>query len=206
MTEIHFYEPSQGHRLPHNPFKAIIAPRPIGWISTVDAAGVPNLAPYSFFNAIADDPPMLAFCSDGWKDSVANCEATREFVWNLATKDLADAMNGTSASLPPEADEFITAGVASAPSRIVRPLRVADSPAAMECKVADIHRLRDASGRVLDRWMVLGEVVGVHIDPAYLDADGLYDTAKARPIMRGGYMADYVEITPAAMFRMRRPR
>jgi flavin reductase (DIM6/NTAB) family NADH-FMN oxidoreductase RutF len=206
MTEMHFYEPSQGHRLPHDPFKAIVAPRPIGWISTVDRAGAVNLAPYSFFNAIADDPPMIAFCSDGWKDSVANCDATRQFTWNLATRMLAEAMNRSSATLPHGQSEFVAAELVQAPSRIVEPPRVEGSPAALECRVVDIHRLRDLEGAALDRWLVIGQVVGVHIDPAYLDENGLYDTARARPILRGGYRADYAEITPDAMFRMTRPR
>lgn len=200
----HFYEPAAGHRLPHDPFKAIVAPRPIGWVSTLSADGVPNLAPYSFFNAVCDAPPMIAFSSSGWKDSVRNAEATREFTWNLATRPLAEAMNATSASVGREIDEFALAGLERAAARVVKPARVAASPAALECRVAAIHRLADAAGKTLDQWLVIGEVVGVHIDAAFLK-DGLFDTAAARPILRAGYLDAYAEIASDAMFRMKRP-
>ncbi|WBO21679.1 flavin reductase family protein [Sphingomonas abietis] len=206
MIDMHFYEPAAGHRLPHDPFKAIVAPRPIGWISTVDGAGRPNLAPYSFFNAIADTPPMIAFCSSGRKDSLANCEATGEFTWNLATRHLAEAMNRSSAALPHGVSEYEVAGLVMAPSRLVATPRVDGSPAALECKVVDIHRLRDIGGTATDNWLVIGQVIGVHIDPACLDADGLYDTAKAGPILRAGYRGAYAELKPDAMFEMIRPR
>ena len=130
MGDVHFYEPKDGHRLPHDPFKAIVAPRPIGWISTVDAEGRPNLAPYSFFNAFCDSPPVVGFSSGGRKNTQRNVEETGEFVVNLATRRQAEAMNRTSAALPHGVNKFEAAGLRAAPSRPVRPPRVADAPAA----------------------------------------------------------------------------
>jgi flavin reductase (DIM6/NTAB) family NADH-FMN oxidoreductase RutF len=205
MSTTHFYEPAQGHRLPHDPFKAIVAPRPIGWVSTVDAQGRANLAPYSFFNAIADTPPMLAFSSVGRKDSVFNCEATGVFVWNLATRPLAERMNDSAAPLAHGISEFARAGLTPAPSRLVEAPRVAESPASLECRVVDIHRLRDLDGAAIDNWLVIGQVIGVHIDRAFLTEDGLFDTFAARPILRAGYRADYAEIGHEAKFEMVRP-
>lgn len=200
---MHFYEPSKGHRLTHDPFKAIVAPRPIGWISTLDGAGRANLAPYSFFNAVADRPPMVMFASGGWKDTVSNIQATGEFVCNLVTRPLAEQMNQTSAALPHGVSEFEFAGLAEAPSRIVKPPRVADSPAALECKLVEIVRLHAAGGAVLDQYVTFGEVVGVHIDPAYLK-EGIFDLLAAHPVQRAGYVADYTEATVG--FQMARPR
>lgn len=200
----HFYEPGQGHGLPHDPFNAIVGPRPIGWVATQDAEGRRNLAPYSFFNAFNYTPPIVGFASVGWKDSVRNVEATREFVWNLATRPLAEAMNASCAAVGPEVDEFDLAGLAAAPSRLVKPPRVAASPVAFECRLTQLLRLRGADGREVDTWLVLGEVVGVHIDRTLLRG-GLYDTAGARPILRGGGPADYFEIGPEALFHMHRP-
>jgi flavin reductase (DIM6/NTAB) family NADH-FMN oxidoreductase RutF len=205
MTEWHFYEPCDGHRLPHDPLNAMVAPRPIGWISTVSASGARNIAPYSFFNLINYMPPLIAFSSMGRKDSVANVEATGEFVWNLATRDLADAMNATSAMVPPDVDEFALAGIATLPSRLVAPERVAASPVAFECKLTQLIRLTDRHGTALDQYLVIGEAFGIHIDTAMLD-DGIYQTARARPILRGGGPADYFDVTEANLFRMWRPR
>ncbi|KQU52910.1 Asp/Glu/hydantoin racemase [Sphingomonas sp. Leaf339] len=202
MTEWHFYEPAAGHRLPHDPLNAIVAPRPIGWISTVSAAGKRNLAPYSFFNLFNYRPPLIGFSSMGWKDSVANAEATGEFVWNLATRDLAEAMNASSAAT--DDDEFTLAGLEATPSRLVAPPRVAASPVAFECKLTQLIRLETKEGRALDQWLVIGEAVGIHIDAALLE-DGIYQTARARPISRGGGPADYFETREDALFRMKRP-
>jgi flavin reductase (DIM6/NTAB) family NADH-FMN oxidoreductase RutF len=196
-----FYQPKSGHGLPHDPFKAIIAPRPIGWISTIDPQGRYNLAPYSFFNAISTQPPMLAFSSEGLKDSVRNAEATGEFVFNLATAALAEPMNQSSARVPPEVDEFELTGLAAAPCRLVRPPRVAASPAALECKVVDLLHLRDLDGNAVERYLTIGQVVGVHIDEAYL-VDGLFDTARAVPLARCGYR-DFAAVT--SVFAMLRP-
>ncbi|RAI41322.1 flavin reductase family protein [Rhodoplanes roseus] len=205
MSDHHFYETAAGHGLPHDPFKAIVAPRPIGWISTVSRDGVPNLSPYSFFNAVCDGPPMIAFSSAGWKHSVANAEATGEFVWNLSTRALAEKMNASSAMVPEDVDEFVLAGLEAAPCRLVRAPRVAASPAALECRVVQIIELKTLAGGSSGHWLTIGQVVGVHIRREFLK-DGLFDTGAAHPIMRAGYRDEYVEATPETMFRMMRPR
>jgi len=202
--DVHFYEPAQGHGLRHNPLNAIIAPRPIGWISTRDAAGTLNLAPFSFFNAFNYVPPIIGFSSTGDKDSLRNAQATGEFCWSLATRELAEAMNATSAMVPPEVDEFALAGLTPAPSRIVSVPRVAESPVSFECRVAQVIQLQGADGAKVQTWLVLGEVVGVHIDRRLI-RDGVYDTAAALPIVRGGGPADYFAIEASALFKMRRP-
>lgn len=199
---MHFYEPRLGHGLPHDPFNAIVGPRPIGWIASRDGAGVLNLAPYSFFNAFNYTPPLIGFSSTSRKDTLANIEATGEFVWNLATRELAEAVNASSAMVAPEVDEFALAGLATAPSRVVSVPRVAASPVAFECRVSQIIRLLGADGSPTEAWLTLGEVVGVHI-AEHLLVDGVYDTAAARPILRGGGPADYFEL--GEKFKMRRP-
>lgn len=204
MTDYHFYEPAQGHRLPHDPLNAIVAPRPIGWVSTTSGAGVRNLAPYSFFNLINHRPPLIAFSSVGFKDSVANVKETGEFVWNLATRAQADALNISSASVEPGVDEFDLAGLEPLPSTLVKPARVAGSPVHFECKLTQLIQLEDKGGVPIDSWLVIGEAVGIHIDPAMLE-DGIYQTARPGPITRGGGPADYFEIREDALFRMARP-
>ena len=201
---MHFYEPAKGHGLPHDPFNAIVGPRPIGWISSVAADGTVNLAPYSFFNAFNYRPPIIGFASVNEKDSLANARATGEFVWNLATRAQAEAMSATSAMAGAEVDEFALAGLTKLPSTLVAPPRVAGSPVHMECRVSQIVRLTAADGTPAPSWMVFGEVVGVHIDEALLD-EGVYQTGRARPIMRGGGTADYFEVSEANLFRMARP-
>lgn len=196
-----FYQPRDGHGLPHDPFRAIVAPRPIGWVSTVSAAGVVNLAPYSFFNAVAGSPPMVMFSSEGIKDSIRNVMETREFVVNLATRALADQMNVTSIAVPPEVDEFRLGGLTAVPCRVVRPPRVAESPAALECRVTALVPLVDLNGDAGERMMAIGEVVGIHIDPAFL-TDGAFDMVKAGTLARCGYW-DYQVTT--ALFSMPRP-
>ena len=204
MSEaIHFYEPAAGHGLRHDPLKAIVAPRPVGWISTVDAHGRPNLAPYSYFNLVCDAPPILAFSSSGWKDTVANVEATGEFVWNLATRALAEAMNQTSAAMAHGEDEFVRAGLEASPSRLVRPPRAAASPAALECRLLSITPLRALDGADTRHHLVLGQVVGVHIRAEAI-VDGVYDILAARPIARCGSWGDYAEVDH--LFQMGRPR
>ncbi|MDR7051060.1 flavin reductase (DIM6/NTAB) family NADH-FMN oxidoreductase RutF [Duganella sp. 3397] len=204
MDDRYFYQPAQGHGLPHDPFNAIVGPRPIGWIASQSAAGVRNLAPYSFFNAFNYTPPLIGFASIGRKDTLRNIEETGEFVWNLATRPLAESMNASCAPAPPEVDEFALAGLATAPSRIVGVPRVAASPVAFECKCSQIIRLQGAAGDVTDTWLVMGEVVGVHIAHELL-RDGIYDTAGSQTILRAGGPADYFEITAANLFQMRRP-
>ena len=202
---IHFYEPSLGHGLPHDPFNAIVGPRPIGWVSTRSADGVNNLAPYSFFNAFNYTPPIVGFSSIGYKDSVRNIEATGEFVWNLVTRPLAEAMNQTCAAVGPEVDEFALAGLTPLASRLVQPPRVAESPVTFECRLTQLIRLTTAVGEPVDSWLVLGEVVGVHIDQRLL-RDGVYDTANADHVLRGGGPADYFSIGPDQLFKLYRPR
>ncbi len=204
MTDYHFYRPEDGHRLAHSPLNAIVAPRPIGWISTIGQDGTRNLAPYSFFNLINYDPPLITFASSGWKDTVANIEATGEFVWNLATRAQAEAMNATSASVEAGVDEFTLAKLDTLPSSIVKPPRVAGCPVHFECKMTQLIRLEDRHGEELDQWLVVGEAVGIHIDPAMLE-DGVYQTARPVPIMRGGGPADYFAISEDALFKMKRP-
>ena len=142
----HYYEPRHGHGLPHDPFNAIVGPRPIGWISTRDTDGRLNLAPYSFFNAFNYTPPIVGFSSIGYKDTVRNVEATGEFVWNLTTRALVEPMNATCASVPPDIDEFELAGLTPVPSTVVGVPRVGESPVAFECRVIDVRRLQTADG------------------------------------------------------------
>ncbi len=199
-----FYAPEHRdrHLLPHDPFKALIAPRPIGWVSTKGKSGALNLAPYSFFNAVADHPPIVMLSSQGWKDSATFASETREFVWNMATYDLRNPMNLSSANLPRGESEFAYAGLETAPSRFVAPPRVAQSPAALECKVTDILLLKDLDGALTGNVLIFGQVVGVYVDDSFIK-DGRVDTSAMRPIARCGYM-DY-SVTDK-LFEMPRPR
>jgi flavin reductase (DIM6/NTAB) family NADH-FMN oxidoreductase RutF len=200
----YFYEPSKGHGLPHNPFKAIVAPRPIGWISSIDLQGRVNLAPYSFFNAFAETPPVIGFCtSHVRKDSVNNIDATGEFVANFCGAELAQEMNISSASVEPGVDEMKLAGLEAAASSLVKPPRIARAIAALECKLISTTQLKNAKGDLIDTWLTLGEVVGVHINDEFLK-DGIFDTAAARPLGRCGYKGDYVEVN--TLFEMIRPK
>ena len=203
--DIHYYEPAQGHRLPHDPFNAIVGPRPIGLISSRDSEGHLNLAPYSFFNAFNYTPPIVGFASIGYKDTVRNIEQTGEFVWNLVTRPLAEAMNQTCASVEPTVDEFALAGLTPVPSRIVSVPRVLESPVSFECRVTQVLQLQSAAGDKVETWLTFGEVVAVHISKALL-RDGVYDTAAAGHVLRGGGPADYFELGPEQLFRMFRPR
>lgn len=204
-ADAHFYRTADGTGLPHDPFNAIVGPRPIGWISTRDVNGVRNVAPYSFFNGFNYIPPIIGFASVGWKDSVANIEATGEFVWNLATRELAAMMNETAASLPADEDEFVRGGVTPVDSVEVAAPRVMESPVNFECRLTQLTQLRDVAGEGIDTWLVLGQVVAVHIDRRWL-VDGIYDTAGPQPILRGGGPATYFEVTPDSVFQMIRPR
>jgi flavin reductase (DIM6/NTAB) family NADH-FMN oxidoreductase RutF len=203
--DCHFYEPSLGHGLAHDPFNAIVGPRPIGWIASHDAAGTLNLAPYSFFNAFNYQPPIIGFSSVGRKDTVRNLVAAREFTWNLVTRPLAAAMNATSAAVPADVDEFALAGLRPADSRLVGVPRVAESPVSFECRATQIIQLTTLTGEAVPTWLTLGQVIGVHI-ARHLIHDGVYDTAAAEPILRGGGPADYFEVRPENLFRMARPR
>jgi len=200
----HYYEPSKGHGLRHDPFNAIIGPRPIGWVSTQGQDGSVNLAPYSFFNAFNYTPPIIGFASVGAKDSLRNARETRQFVWNLATRPLAEAMNASSAPVPYGSDEFALAGLTHAPSRLVAPPRVAESPVNFECAVTDIVRMRSHTGVPTETWLVLGEVIAVHISKALL-VDGVFDTFGAGIILRAGGASAYAEIAPESRFDLQRP-
>lgn len=189
-----FYEPAQGHGLPRNPFKALVSPRPIGWISTRDAKGGANLAPYSFFNAINEAPPMVMFSSgprkidsDERKDSVANIRDTGEFCVNIVSHALRDAMNITCAHYPQGVDEFEKAGLAKSQAQIINAPFVRDAPAVMECTLHDIIDLPGG------QHLVLGLVVGIHIDNTHIK-DGLVDVTSFQPLARLGYK-DYAAIT-----------
>jgi flavin reductase (DIM6/NTAB) family NADH-FMN oxidoreductase RutF len=198
-----FYEPEKRDKslLPHDPFKAIVAPRPIGWITSMNAKGDVNLAPYSFFNGVNSRPNLVMFASEGRKDSVAFIEETGEFVCNLATYELREAMNDTSAPLPRGVNEMVRAGLEPAPSRIVKPPRVAASPCALECKMTQIVPMRTLDGEPADCHVVFGQVVGVHIDDRFI-VDGLLDTAAMAPIARCGY-DQYAVVN--GVFAMQRP-
>jgi flavin reductase (DIM6/NTAB) family NADH-FMN oxidoreductase RutF len=205
IDAMHFYEPRHGHRLPHDPFNAIVGPRPIGWISSHDGAGNRNLAPYSFFNAFNYTPPIIGFASIGRKDTLRNIELTGEFAWNLVTRALAEAMNQTCAPVPPGTDEFALAGLTPVDSRIIKAQRVAESEVSFECRCTQIVQLQGIDGATVPTWLVLGEVVAVHIAQALL-VDGVYDTATAAHVLRAGGPADYFSVGPEQLFKMRRPQ
>ncbi|MEW6768964.1 MAG: flavin reductase family protein [Pseudomonadota bacterium] len=205
MSDFHFYEPKDGHGLRHDPFNAIVGPRPIGWISSQDSKGHVNLAPYSFFNGFNYHPPIIGFSSIGWKDTVSNVQETGEFCWNLATRHIGEQMNMTSASVPHETDEFTISGLTKVASRKVKVPRVGESLASFECKLTQLIQLQGTNGAKVDAWMVFGEVVAVYIDKRLIK-DGVYQTAEAHPILRAGRMGDYAEIRPDMMFEMVRPR
>ncbi|QIG51582.1 flavin reductase family protein [Nordella sp. HKS 07] len=197
---MHYDAIDNKHGLPNDPFKAIVAPRPIGWVSSMAKSGVPNLAPYSFFNAIAEQPHYVVIGSGGMKDSLTNIEATGEFVINLATYDLREPMNMSSARVGPDVDEFKLAGLTPEPSRFVKPPRVKESPAALECRLFQIVPLPDNHGDA-HQYAIIGRVVGVYIDDRFIH-DGRVDTAAMRPIARMGY-SEYATVEQA--WRMRRP-
>ena len=185
-----FYDTRKNdHGLPRDPFKAIVAPRPIGWITSMSAKGEINLAPYSFFNAVSDEPPIVLFSNEGRKDSLVFVEETGEFVCNLATFELRSAVVATSANFPRGVNEMAQAGLDAVPSRLVRPPRIAAAPCALECKLLQIIDLRDLDGEPSDRFVAFGQVVGIHIDDRFIK-DGRLDTAAMAPIARCGY-ADY---------------
>jgi len=200
----HYYEPSQGPGLPHDPFNSIVGPRPVGWISTRGSNGIPNLAPYSFFNAFNYHPPIIGFSSIDAKDSLRNVQETGEFVWNLTTRDLAEKMNATCAMVPYEVDEFEVAGLTPAPSRQVAVPRVAESGVNFECKLADVIQLRNHKGTPINTWLVLGEVVAVHIRQDLLK-DGTFDTFGAGIILRAGGPSAYALVAPESRFDIGRP-
>lgn len=187
-----FYEPKRNdHGLSHDPFKSCVIPRPIGWISTLSLAGVPNLAPYSQFQNLTFDPPYVMFganqTTDGRrKDTVVNAEQSGEFVYNMATYDLREAVNISAQQVPPEVDEFELAGVTKAPSKLVKAYRVAESPVHFECLYYQTFRLPGNSPMsAVD--IVIGKVIGIHIRDELITSDGKLNVLKIRPIARLGY-------------------
>ena len=206
-----FYEPrNKDHGLPRNPFNSLVIPRPIGWISTVDNSGVFNLAPYSFFNAVSYSPPTVMFCggagsaSDATKDSIRNVEATGEFVCNLATWATREQMNQSSATLPPDADEIELTGLTPVASTLVSPPRIKEAPVHLECrhvKSVDIPGWTPADTYK----MIIGEVVGIHINDEMISAEGVIDVARLIPIGRLGYN-DYTRVSDESMFTLERPK
>lgn len=204
-----YWRTSEHHNLKHNPFSALVAPRPIGWISTFDEEGRANIAPYSFFNAVSFAPPQLIFSVGprsgqdlpSVKDTLANVKTSGCFVANLVTWDLRAAMNTTSAECPPEVDEFELAGITAVSAEMVNAPRVKESPVHFECEVVQLIPTKSLQGNT-PNMLVLGEVVGIHIDESVI-TDGLIDYAKTQPIARLGYVADYAATTE--VFRMDRP-
>ena len=199
-----FYETiANRHGLRHDPFKALVVPRPIGWISTVSSAGICNIAPYSFFNAVGESPHFVVFSSSGPKDSLLNIAETGEFVCSLATFPLRFNMNMTSAPVPRGVDEFAIGDLVAAPSRLVKPPRVKESPAALECKHWKTVELPPPAKGKAANFVVFGQVIGIYIDDAFI-VDGRVDTGAMRPIARLGYM-DYAVVTPETVFSIERP-
>ena len=194
-----FYEPiKKNHGLPHDPFTAIIGPRPIGWITSMNLKGEINLAPYSFFTSVSSDPPMVMFASDGRKNTISFVEETRDFVCNLAVWDLRGHVKETSRTFPRGVNEMEAVGLEGAPSVLVKPPRVKASPCALECKWLQTVQLNDIDGNPAPRFIAFGQVVGVHIDERFI-RDGLLDTAAMRPITRAGYQ-DYFVTTEETRF------
>ncbi len=206
---MHYETTGRPPGLKFDPFKALAVPRPIGWIATLGPDGVPNLAPYSFFNAISDRPPMVMFSSGGYKDSLRNIEHNGEFTCSIASWDLREAMNLSSAPVAPGVDEFKLAGLSPAASLCVKPPRVAQAPAAFECRLWKTITLpcppaRPGAASAPEGYtVVIGEVVAVYIDDRYIE-HGLVMTGKMRPLARLGYM-DFSVVTPESMFTLNRP-
>lgn len=205
-----FYDAAKrDHGLAQDPLKSLIVPRPIGWISTVDAAGAINLAPFSFFNLLSYDPPFVLFSAGvheldgGKKDTVANVEATGEFVYNMATWDQKDQMNETAWIIDRRVDEMAATGLEPEPSRLVRPPRIKGSPVQFECR---LHQVVTLPGRKpsSNHHVVIGRVLAVHIDDRALTADGRIDVVKLRPIARLGYK-DYISVQETFEMEKRTP-
>ena len=201
---MHYDTAKRDHGLPHDPFKALVVPRPIGWVSTIGKDGVANLAPYSFFNAVSDRPPMLMFSSGGHKDSLRNILDSGEFTCSIATWALREAMNLSSATVVPGVDEFVLAGLTKAASRFVKPPRVAESPAAFECRLwKTLPMPPHKPGAEPSYTVVFGQVVGIYIEDAFIEA-GIVQSGRMQPLARLGYM-DYSVLRPESMFTMQRP-
>ncbi|WP_011296054.1 flavin reductase family protein [Cupriavidus necator] len=204
-TDTYSYLVRDGHDLVHDPVPGILGPRPIGWISTCDSSGRPRLQTYSFFGIFNYVPPIVGFASVGGTESVNNAELTGEFAYNLATRPLAGCVNQTIVPALTEMDEFERSGLTKIRSIAIAAPRVAESPVSLECRVTSIQQLNGLDSEALNTWLVLGEVVAVHINRELL-CDGFYDTVAAQPILRGGGACDYFEVLQAGKFRMTHPR
>lgn len=201
---MHYDAIENNHGLAHDPFKALIAPRPIGWIGSVSKDGIYNLAPYSFFNAVSDRPHYVMFSSKHIKDSVRNIQETGEFTCSLSTWDTRDGMNISSAPVPADVDEFPISNLTATASKFVKPPRVKESPAAFECRYWKTIELPDVEpGSDQGHFIVIGQVVGIYIDDSFV-TNGLVDTGAMRPLARLGYM-DYAVVTPETMLTINRP-
>ena len=200
-----FYEPKKGHPFKIDPYKALVFPRPIGWISSLSKKGIPNLAPYSYFNAVADEPPQVMFCSNGdsayggYKDSLANILSTKEFVVNFATANTRDAMNISSSNYEPNEDEFVVAKLKKRKSKLVKPPSVNDSPVNLECKLLKTLKLKTNTKKIST--MVIGEIIGIYINNKFIK-NGRIDSVSMRYVSRMGY-SEYT--TVSSKFNLRRP-
>ena len=201
-----FYEPKNGHQFKIDPYKALVFPRPIGWISSLSKKGIPNLAPYSYFNAVADEPPQVMFCSNGdsayggYKDSLANILSTKEFVVNFATANTRDAMNISSSNYEPNEDEFVAAKLKKRKSKLVKPPSVNDSPVNLECKLIKTLKLKTNTKKIST--MVIGEIIGIYINNKFIK-NGRIDSVSMRYISRMGY-SEYSTIS--SKFNLKRPK
>lgn len=200
---VHTYRPAEGHGLAHNPFNAIVGPRPIGWIGTLAADGRRNLAPYSFFNAFNYTPPLVGFSSTAWKHTAQNCADTGEFTWNLVSRDLLVPMNETATLC--DVDEFVRAGLTPEASEVIAAPRVGEARVTFECRVTQQIELTDVAGRPSGAVLTVGEVVMVHIDDDLL-VDGIFDTVRAEPLLRGGGPTAYFGIADGSRLDLARPR
>ena len=200
-----FYEPKKGHPFKIDPYKALVFPRPIGWISSLSKKGIPNLAPYSYFNAVADEPPQVMFCSNGdsayggYKDSLANILSTKEFVVNFATANTRNAMNISSSNYKPNEDEFVAAKLKKRKSKLVKPPSVNDSPVNLECKLLKTLKLKTNTKKTST--MVIGEIIGIYINNKFIK-NGRIDSVSMRYVSRMGY-SEYT--TVSSKFNLRRP-
>lgn len=193
MTQYHSYDPADGHGLSHSPLLALIAPRPIGWISTYSKDGVANLAPYSFFQMISSDPPILMVCSSGWKDTAQNIQDSGSFVHNVVASKMNKQMVASCEEFPADVSEFAEAGLDAVKAETVNAPMVKGAAAAMECKLIEICTIKDINGQDTKSFMITGQVTRVHIDKAYIKDDGMVDSNRMSLTTRLGYR-DYMDV------------
>lgn len=194
MTQYHSYDPADGHGLSHSPLLALIAPRPIGWISTYSKDGVTNLAPYSFFQMIANEPPILMICSAGWKDTVQNIQDSSSFVHNVVASKMSKQMVASCEEFPADVSEFAEVGLDAVKAETVNAPMIKGAAAAMECKLIEISTIKDIDGQDTESFMITGQVTRIHIDKAYINDDGMVDANRMSLTTRLGYR-DYLDVT-----------